>query len=134
MSLGIAGKKTQKCYSGNCKIIFQDIFQFSVYHGDSITTGFTHQAADKGLNAVFLFLCPVVRLFMISLRQTTAIRPAINCRLATTVMIFTGKFIGCYRYSEGDATATQGEAEKNEDLNTGKNLVRFAHSCIRLKN
>lgn len=69
---------------------------------------------------------------MISLRQTTAIRPAIRCRLAPTVMIFTGKFTGRRRYSEGDAAATQGEAEKNEDLNTGKNLVRFAHSYIHL--
>ena len=38
VSQGIVGKKTEKCYWGNYKIVFQDVFEFGVYTGNCITS------------------------------------------------------------------------------------------------
>ena len=46
-------------------------------------------------------------------------------------MAFTGKFTRFHRYLEGNATDTQGEAEKDKNLYTGKNLANLTHSCSR---
>lgn len=55
---------------------------------------------------------------------------AISFRFAATGMAFTRVFTRFQRYIEWNTTTTQGETEKNEDLNTGKNLVNLAHGCL----
>jgi hypothetical protein len=94
MNHGIAGKKTQKSYLGNYTTIIQDVFQFRLYHGNCITSGFTLEAAYEGLEDVFLLCCTMIKLCRISLRRTAAMCSAIGFRFATTFMVFTGKFTG----------------------------------------